>query len=144
MRSMLGLPPSRLLPGRIVEIHDDLPDLFVGQAVLPRGHDGGPRRGFLRKSWPAFRDSPEELPLLEHGDRAGILKVGRRRVEAFGEVALAIEVVAMAVHAIADVRLAPGGHVLLEARLILPQWILGARDVQRLAAELNRVGRRRM
>src|SRR5712691_45247 len=85
MSRMFGLPPSRQLPGGLVEVDDDLPDLLVGQTVLPRRHDRVPRRGFLRESRSAFRDPPEEIRLLEHGDGAGILEVRRRWVEALGE-----------------------------------------------------------
>src|SRR5882724_1426893 len=95
MPAMLArLPATRLLAGRLVQIDDDLPDLLLGQPVFPRRHHRVPRRRLLRQTRPALGDPPEEERLLEHRDRAGILEVGGRRVEARGEVALAVEVVA--------------------------------------------------
>src|SRR5262249_48511386 len=133
------LPASRLLAGRIVQIHDDLPDLILRQSLFPRRHHRVPGRRFLRQPRSALRDPPEQIRFLEHRDGAGILEIRGRRIEALGEVTLTVEVVPVAVHAVADVRLAAGGNVLLEARLVLAEWILGARDVDRLAAELNGV-----
>src|SRR5437016_13947474 len=109
-----GLPPSRLLPGGLVQIDDDLPDLLLGQPVFPGRHHRVPRRRLLREAGTALGDAPEEVGLLEHRDRAGILEVGGRGIEAGREVALAVEVVAVAVHAVADVRLAALRRLLLE------------------------------
>src|SRR5216684_4260858 len=103
VRCMRGLPAARLLACRIVEVHDDLPDLVFGEAVLPGRHDGIPGCGFLREAGSAFGDAPEEVGLLEHRDGAGIDEVRGRRVEAVREVALPVQVVAVAVHAVADV-----------------------------------------
>src|SRR5215831_5334896 len=115
VRLMRRLPPSRLLAGGVVEVHDDLPDLLLGQTVFPGRHHGVPGRGLLGKSGPALGDAPKEIGLLEHGDGPRILEIRRRRVEPLGEVAFPVEIVAVAVHAVLDVSCAPGGHVLLEA-----------------------------
>src|SRR5207248_1120626 len=145
VRGMLArLPPSRLLSRRVVEIHDDLPDLLLGQPVFPRRHHRVPRRRFLREARTALGDAPEEESLLQHRDRARILKVGGRRIEARREVAFAVEVVAVPIDAVADVDLAAFRHVLAELRGILAQRILRARDVELLAAELDRGRRRRV
>src|SRR4051812_36732521 len=112
VRGMRGLPSTRLLPGGVVEVHDHLPDLLLAQAVFPGGHDGVPRRRFLRQAGPPLRDPPEQERLLEHRDRARILEVRGRRIEAVREVSLPVEVVAVAVHAVADVDLAARRDVL--------------------------------
>src|SRR5262249_7529675 len=138
------LPPSWLLPGGVVQVHDDLPDLLFGEPVFPRRHHGVPGRRLLRQAGTALRDPPEEECLLEHRDRSGILEVGRRRIEAGCEVSFAVEVVAVAVHAVADVDLPALGDVLLELRRVLAQRVLGPRDVELLAPELNRRRRRRV
>src|SRR5206468_7653262 len=91
-----------------------------------------------------LRDPPEEERLLEHRDRARILEVRRWRVEAEREVALPVEVVAMAVDAVADVDLGPRREMLLEIRLVLAERIVQPRDLDFLAAELDRPGRRGM
>src|SRR5439155_3481090 len=78
----------------------------LAQPVFPRRHHRVPRRRLLRQAGTALGDAPEEVGLLEHRDRAGILEVGGRGIEAGREVALAVEVVAVAVHAVADVDLA--------------------------------------
>src|SRR5262245_16103964 len=111
---MRGLPPPGMLAGRVVEIHDDLPDLFLGEAVFPRRHDRVPGRRLLRKPGATLGDAPEEERLLEHRDRARILEVRRRWVESVREVAPSVEVVTVAVHAVADVDLAARRDVLLE------------------------------
>src|SRR6059036_4315369 len=98
---MRFLPSPRPLTRRVVEIYDDLPDLLLGQSILPGRHDRVPGRRLLGKSGPAFRDPPEEERLLEHRDRARVLEVRGRRIEAVREVALPVEVVAVAVHAVA-------------------------------------------
>ena len=108
------------------------------QSVLPGGHDRIPGRRLLRQPGPALGDAPEEVRLLEHRDRARILEVRRRRVEAVGEVALPVEVVAVAVHAVADVDLRARRDVLLEIRLILAQRVVQPGDLDLLAAKLDR------
>src|SRR5882762_4857066 len=132
---MCRLPAPWLLPGRVVEIHDDLPDLLLYQPVFPRRHDRVPGRRFLRQPRPALRDPPEEERLLEHRDRARVLEVRGRRVETGGEMALPVEVVAVAVHAVADVDHGPCRDVLLEARLVLAERVVQPRDLDLLAAE---------
>src|SRR5439155_942838 len=71
--SMRFLPSPRMLPRRVVEIDDGLPDLLLGQALLPGGHDRVPGGRLLREPGPALRDAPEEVRLLEHRDGAGVL-----------------------------------------------------------------------
>src|SRR2546425_2239016 len=145
MPAMLArLPATRLLAGRLVQIDDDLPDLLLAQPVFPRRHHRVPRRRLLRQAGTTLGDAPEEVGLLEHRDRAGVLEVGGRGIEAGREVALAVEVVAVTVHAVADVDLAPLRRVLLEPGGVLAQRVLGARDVELLALELDRRGRRRV
>src|SRR2546428_432412 len=79
MPAMLArLPATRLLAGRLVQIDDDLPDLLLAQPVFPRRHHRVPRRRLLRQAGTALGDAPEEVGLLEHRDRAGILEVGGR------------------------------------------------------------------
>src|SRR5205814_5522974 len=126
--------------GGVIEVEDDLPYLLFGEAVFPCGHDRVPRRGFLREPRPAFRDSPEEVGLLEHRDGARVLEVRRRRFEAVREVAFPVEVVAVAVHAVADVGLSTRGGMLGVIRGVLPQRIVEAGDLDLLAAALD--GRR--
>src|SRR5205807_1357866 len=58
--------------------------------------------------------------------------------------ALLVEVVAVAVHAVADVDLAALGHVLLELRPVLAQRVFHPGDVDLLAPELDGPRRRRM
>src|SRR5438093_602950 len=83
MPAMLArLPATRLLAGRLVQIDDDLPDLLLAQPVFPRRHHRVPRRRLLRQAGTALGDAPEEVGLLEHRDRAGILEVGGRGIEA--------------------------------------------------------------
>src|SRR5881397_2500974 len=106
---MRFLPSPRPLTRRVVEIYDDLPDLLLGQSILPGRHDRVPGGRLLRKPGPALRDAPEEVRLLQHGDRSRVLEVRRRRVEAVREVALSVEVVAVAVHAVANVDLLAAG-----------------------------------
>src|SRR6266849_2511230 len=72
---MRFLPSPRPLTRRVVEIYDDLPDLLLGQSILPGGHDRVPGCRLLRKPGPALRDAPEEVRLLQHGDRSGVLEV---------------------------------------------------------------------
>src|SRR5881296_992947 len=108
---MRFLPSPRPLTRRVVEIYDDLPDLLLGQSILPGRHDRVPGCRLFRKPGAALRDAPEEIRLLQHGDRSGVLKVRGRRVEAGREVALSVEVVAVAVHAVANVGLRPGRDV---------------------------------
>src|SRR5207247_6126082 len=100
------LGASRLLSRLVARLPHDLPDLPLGPPGLPRRHHGAPRRGFPGEPRPPLRDPPEEVRLLEHRDRAGILEIRRGRIEALREVALTVEVVAVAVHAVADVGLA--------------------------------------
>src|SRR2546428_8605619 len=100
------IPATRLLAGRLVQIDDDLPDLLLAQPVFPRRHHRVPRRRLLRQAGTALGDAPEEVGLLEHRDRAGILEVSGRGLEAGRAVALAVEVVAVAGHAVPDVGLA--------------------------------------
>src|SRR5262249_16861128 len=136
------LPAPGMLAGRVVEVHDDLPDLLLGQAVFPGGHDRIPRRRFPRQAGSALGDAPEEEGLLEHPDRARVLEVRRRRVEAVREVASPVEIVAVTVDAVADVDLGAGRDVLLEGRLVLPQRVVEPGDRDLLAAELDRSRRR--
>src|SRR5215510_11072291 len=138
---MRRLPAPRLLAGRVVEIHDDLPDLLLGQPLLPRRHHGVPGRRLLGQSGPALRDPPEEERLLEHRDRARVLEVRGRRIEAVREVPLAVEVVAVAVDAVAHVDLFPRRDVLLESGLVLAERVVEPGDLDFLAAELDRAGR---
>src|SRR3989442_1320873 len=141
--SVLGLPAPRRLAGRVVQVHDDLPDLLLVEPVLPRRHHRVPRRGLLGQPGPALGDAPEEIGLLEHRDRARVLEVRWRRVEPVREVPLAVQVVAVTVHAVADIDLAPCGDVLLEISLVLPQRVVEALDRELLAPELDWHPRRR-
>src|SRR5207247_11069851 len=98
MPAMLArLPATRLLAGRLVQIDDDLPDLLLAQPVFPRRHHRVPRRRLLRQAGTALGDAPEQVGLLEHRDRAGILEVGGRGVEARSEGGMPVAVVAGAV-----------------------------------------------
>src|SRR3989442_10975050 len=135
---MRFFPSPRLLSRRVVQVHDHLPDLLLGEPVLPRGHDGVPGGGFPRQPGAALRDPPEEVRLLEHRDGAGVLEVRGRRIEPLGEVALPVQVVAVAVHAIADVDDGARRDVLFEVRLVLPQRVVEDLDGDLLAAELDR------
>src|SRR5437588_7155545 len=141
---MRRLPASRLLPRRVVEIHDDLPDLLLAQAVFPRRHDRVPGRRLLRQPGTALGDPPEEERFLEHRDRARVLEVRGRRVEAVGEVAPPVEIVAVTIHAVADVDLGARRDGFLEWRLLLAEWIVEPGDLDLLAAELDGSGPRRM
>src|SRR5438445_10803195 len=138
MPAMLArLPATRLLAGRLVQIDDDLPDLLLAQPVFPRRHHRVPRRRLLRQAGTALGDAPEQVGLLEHRDRAGILEVGGRGIEAGREVALAVEVVAVAVHAGHDVGPAALRLLLLEPGGVLWRRGLGARGVEAVALELE-------
>src|SRR5882724_7913575 len=123
MPGMLARLPAAGLAGRLVQVDDDLPDLLLAQPVFPRRHHRVPGRRLLRQAGTALGDAPEEVGLLEHRDRAGILEVGGRRIEAGREVALAVEVVAVTVHAVADVDLAALRRVLLELRGVLAKLV---------------------
>src|SRR6185369_3843598 len=57
---MGAFPPARLLPRRVVEVHDDLPDLLLGEAIFPGRHHGVPRRRFLGQARSALGDAPEQ------------------------------------------------------------------------------------
>src|SRR5437660_9379691 len=137
---MRCLPASRLLPRRVVEIHDDLPDLLLAQAVFPRRHDRVPGRRLLRQPGTALGDPPEEERFLEHRDRARVLEVRGRRVEAVGEVAPPVEIVAVTIHAVADIDLGARRAVCLECRLILAWWVLEPGELHLLAPELRGSG----
>src|SRR5438445_4465114 len=138
MPAMLArLPATRLLAASLVQIDDDLPDLLLAQPVFPRRRHRVPRRLLLRQAGTALGDAPEQVGLLEHRDRAGILEVGGRGIEAGREVALAVEVVAVAVHAVADAGLAALRPVLLEPAGVLWRRGLGARGVEAVALELE-------
>src|SRR5881628_1267618 len=104
----------------------------ICSSVMPAWEDR-----LLRKPGPALRDAPEEVRLLQHGDRSRVLEVRRRRVEAVREVALSIEVVTVAVDAVADVDLRAGRDVLLEGPLVLPERVVQPRDLDLLAAVLD-------
>src|SRR6185295_34203 len=82
--------------GSIVFAHDDFPDPFVREFHFPAWHRGFPWHPFDRETDAALFDTPEEIAFLEHGNRRGIGKVGRGRIESPGCRTLAVEVSAMA------------------------------------------------
>src|SRR5216684_7732000 len=89
------LPGSRLPPRLVVQEQDHRPDLPLGEEVLPHRHRRVPRRALAGEPRPALGDAPEHEALGELRDRAVVLEVRGKRVEAGCEVSLAIEVVAM-------------------------------------------------
>src|SRR5437016_12518809 len=97
--SRFPFPVSRLLPrsrrpsGLIVKEEDDRPDLALREQVLPLRHRRVPRRALARQTRPALGHAPEHETLRELRDGAVVLEVGRERIEAGGEMPLAVEVV---------------------------------------------------
>src|SRR5207248_8055475 len=86
-------PGSWSPPGLIVEEEDDRPDLALREKVLPLRHRRVPRRALARQTRPALCHAPEHEALRELRDGAVVLEVGRERIEAGGEMPLAVEVV---------------------------------------------------
>ena len=82
----------RFLSRSVILTHDDFPDPFVRKFHFPSRHRRFPWHPFDRKADAALLDSPEEIAFLEHRDRRGIGKVGRRRIESPGRRTLAVEV----------------------------------------------------
>src|SRR5213596_3603302 len=80
--------PGARLPARlIVQEQHHLPDLALGEEVLPLGHRRIPRRAFARQARPPLGDAPEDEALRELRDGAVVLEVRGQRVEAGREVA---------------------------------------------------------
>src|SRR5256885_11559238 len=107
--SIMTVPPSplpRLFPSSgfpprlIVQDQHHLPDLTLGEKILPPGHRGVPRRALARQPRPALGDAPEDEALGELRDGAVVLEVRGQRVEARREVAEAVEVIAVTRQAI--------------------------------------------
>src|SRR5947208_687383 len=88
--------PARL----IIQEEHDRPDLVLGEKVFPRRHRRIPRRAFARQAGAALGDPPEDEALGQLRDRAVVLEVGRQGIEPAGEIALAVEMVAVTRHAI--------------------------------------------
>src|SRR5438094_5345933 len=88
--------PARL----IIQEEHDRPDLVLGEKVFPRRHRRIPRRAFARQAGAALGDPPEDEALGQLRDRAVVLEVGRQGIEPAGEIALAVEMVAVAWDAI--------------------------------------------
>src|SRR5207302_3531688 len=129
-RASLRLPAAGVLAGRVVEVQDHLPDPGLIQAVLPGRHRRAPGPRFLRQPRAPLGDAPEEVGLLEHGDRPRVLEVGRRRIERGREAAVPVQVVAVAVDAVPDVDLAPGGDLLRKRRLVLAERVVEPLDAE--------------
>src|SRR3989344_62379 len=113
-------PRPRALAGVIVEEQDHLPDLVLGEKVLPHRHGGNPRCRLLRQAGAAGGDAPEQVRLLELGDGADVLEAERHRVEARGVGTPAVELAAVAGVAVLDInRGAPGDERLGLLRVLL-------------------------
>src|SRR5207247_11176631 len=63
--SLRGLPTAWLPPRCVVEIHDDLPDLRLREAILPGRHRRVPRRRLPREPGPALDRSEEHTSELQ-------------------------------------------------------------------------------
>src|ERR1043165_2903495 len=103
----------------VVLTHDDLPDPFVREFHFPARHRRFPWHPFDWEADTALLNAPEEIALLEHGDRCRISKIGRGRIESPGCWAFAIKVSAMAGRTICGVETLP----LLDGVWCLSNWI---------------------
>src|SRR3990167_10573811 len=112
-------PRPRALAGLIVEEQDYLPDLALGEKVLPYRHGGNPRCRLLRQAGAAGGDAPEQVRLLDLGDGADVLEVERHRVEARGVGTPAVELAAVAGVAVLDINRGALGDERLELLRVL-------------------------
>src|SRR3990172_11030550 len=119
--SVLRFPSPRLEAGGVIEVDDHLPDLVLGEPILPCGHHRVPGCGLLWKAGTPFGNPPEEERFGEHGDGAGVREVGRRRVEDVSEVTGAVKIVAVTVHTVLDVDLSALLHILFKVCRVLSQ-----------------------
>src|SRR6266550_9317579 len=151
--SIMTVPPSPLprlfpsswLPARlIVQEQHHLPDLALGEEVLPLGHRRVPRCALARQARPPLGNAPEDEALGELRDGAVVLKVGGQRVEAGREVAEAVEVIAVAGETVLIVDPLAFTDVEGERVGVLAQRIVEPRERQGLAPERDLRGRRRM
>ena len=119
------------MPRLIIEKHHHGPALFVGQSLLPARHGRIPWRRFGRKTGTARRHAPEDIRFLQLRDRAWIDKVGRGQVEAVGEMAFAVQAVAVTVDAILKIDLGAQTDMILILSGALPQRVVQAGHLER-------------
>src|SRR2546425_10197589 len=145
-RSLLraSLPRPRLPARLVIQEQHHLPDLALGEEVLPLGHRRIPRGALARQARPTLGDAPEDEALGELRDGAVVLEVGGQRIEARREVAEAVEVIAVAGETVLIVDPLALADVVGERVGVLAQRIVEPGERQRLAPERDLRGRRRM
>src|SRR5262245_48225500 len=134
LHSSLCFPGARRLSSSSVDVQDNLPDLIFREEILPHRHGRVPRVGLGWQAWTSLGDAPEDIRLLQLGDRANVHEVRRRRDEAVSEMARAVQIVAVAGETILKVDGFPLIGILWQLVGLFAQRIFQADEVEGFAA----------